>query len=591
MKAFFKKFSLENSFEAFVDTVKRFPLSSMCGMWAFVFVIIQLHFKDWMEDETVGRLILSFVLGYLWFGVCQIYAEAKNLNALKHGALAIIGFAPLLFITFGATDEFFRLVFIFPALLLLIMVAPFFLSKNTDESFWVFNRHLWFGVAVAIVASLLLMGGASAALAAIKYLFDVNIPEESFGDIVAFCSFVLGPIYALSFIPKAFEFKDSECHTPPQVGFIVSWIFAPLVITYMAILYAYFLKIGVTWDIPKGQLSYMIVGFIGIGLVTYLISWPFHGDGYDGKQKGGRALNFIVKYFFAAMIIPVLVQAFSIGLRIHQYGVTEKRYVVAMAALWFGFIAVGFLIKKLQLKHIPLSLAILLLLGSVGPWSARDVSAWSQVGRLEAVLKKHNLLVDGKIVKAEEELPFEVRKNISGISDYVFRHKHEFYGHENNYDFFKDLGFKYLSRWERKNDDLAINNERFNYYSTTRNYGSALDVRGVDYYIQSQYIGISNSKKVIRLDDKVQIELKGLRSNIMTISVVETGEKIRFDLNGAIEKLLKENTSKNLEKPVVVNAQSQSYKVRGEIMSVNGKVTAGKPEISSASMSLYITKK
>ena len=445
MKAIFQKFSLLGNWEVFIETVKRFPLSSLCGVLSFCIAVYAIHNNRTIDEEVILRLILSFGLGYLWFGFCQIFSEAKNLNGVKHGLLALVGFAPLLFITFGSTDEFFRLFFIVPALMLLIMVAPYALRRSHDESFWIFNRHVWFGVAVAYVASLLLAGGVAAALEAIKYLFGVKIPSELWSDIFVFCGFVLGPIYALSFVPRQFDYKDEECHTPIQVGFIVNWIFAPLVLVYMTILYAYFIKIGVMREIPKGQLSYMIVGFLGAGLVTYIVSYPLHGLGgkesgskeSGSKASGSKALRLISKYFFAAMIIPVVMQAVSIGMRIDQYGFTEKRYIVAMSVLWFAFIALGFLFKKLQLKHIPLSLALLLLLGSWGPWSARDISASSQLGRLEKVMKEHGLIKEGQVVPVAEgeDLPSDVRINIRGISDYIFRHKHEFYVFNNKYKF------------------------------------------------------------------------------------------------------------------------------------------------------------
>jgi len=205
-------------------------------------------------------------------------------------------------------------------------------------------------------------------------LFDVRIGNDIFSDIFALSATIVGPIYALSFVPKKFDQGDETCHAPIQVGFITNWILAPLVIIYMGILYAYFVKIGVNWEIPKGQLSFMITGFIGIGLATYMISWP-------QRDTGGKLLQLMMKYFFSAMLIPVVMQAISIGARLDQYGFTEKRYVVAISVLWFAFIAVGFMLKKLDLKHIPLSLACLLLLASWGPWSARDVSAYSQIGK------------------------------------------------------------------------------------------------------------------------------------------------------------------------------------------------------------------
>ena len=583
MGTFLQRFSLSNNLQAFQDTVKRFPLCAICCVFAFIFAFLEIHDVSFVKEETLGRLILTFALGFFWFGFMQILSESKKINSVKHIALALVGFVPLLFITFGSTDEFFRLFFIVPALMLLIMVAPYIKLWSSDESFWVFNRHVWFGVAVAYVASMLLAGGASAALAAIKYLFDVKVPHEFFGDIFAFCGFIVGPIYALSFVPSKFEFKDTECHTPPQVNFIVNWIFAPLVITYMAILYAYFIKIGVNWEIPKGQLSYMIVGFLGAGLATYMVAWPLHG-------KGGKALSLITKYFFPAMIIPVVMQAVSIGMRIEQYGFTEKRYAVAMAVIWFGFIAGGFLLKKLQLKHIPLSLAVLLLLASVGPWSARDVSEASQVGRLESVLEEHGLLVDGQIVGVEKDskLSRDIQVNISGIADYVFAHKHEFYGYEDKYEFFKVLNFNHISKWARKVGAVDGDTGNFNFHFNRIKNETALDMRNTDFYLPHLYFHSSKTDVTFKLYGDKDIVFSPTSDNKI-IARIGGGSEITIDFNGVVKRLIKNSISVDMERePVIVMGKSGRYEVIMSAYNISGKVVDDKPEITSIAASVFI---
>jgi len=573
-----------------IETVKRFPLSSLCGILSFCLAVYAIHFKSSIDEEIVGRLVLSFILGYLWFGICQIYAEAKKLDGIKHGAMALMGFAPLLFITFGSTDEFFRLFFIVPALLLLIMVAPYVLRKTNDESFWVFNRHVWFGVMVSYVAALLLAGGVAAALAAIKYLFGIRIPEELWADIFAFCGFILGPIYALSFVPTKFDYQDEECHTPFQIGFIVNWILAPLVLVYMAILYAYFIKIGVMQEIPKGQLSYMIFGFLAAGLVTYIVSWPL-------QEKGSKALKLISKYFFAAMVIPVVMQAISIGMRIEQYGFTEKRYVVVMSVLWFAFIAGGFLLKKLQLKHIPLSLRMLLLLASWGPWSARDVSKFSQVNRLEKVLMENGLLKDGQVLSVPErtELSVEVRKNISGIAEYVFRHKHEFYGFDNQYKFFQYLGFKHVSKWERKRSASVSDTGRFNFHFNNANaFRAGIDVRDVDFYIQNVIFRKKrNHNRHVNYKDGLSPVVRAEHQDNIVKIFFSDNSMVSINVSGELQKLIDNKTLKGHHNliPIELSGENSRYKVRVKLKNLNGEVKGDKPIINHISASAFITEK
>ena len=553
-----------------------------------VFILTSLTIADidFFDEETLGRVALTLMLGYLWFGISQLVAEAKNLNSFKHIAMVFLGFIPLLFITFGDVSQLYRLVLIIPAFLLLIMVAPYIDKKRHDNrSVWVFNRQLWFGVAVAIVAALILAAGTSAALAAVDYLFDLNIKEKTYLYILSFCGLILAPIYALSFIPRQFDFNQEECHVPSQVNLIVNWIFAPLIIVYMTILYAYFIKIGVNWEIPKGQLSFMITGFIGAGLVIYMISWPLH-------ETRSKALNFFAKYFFIAMLVPIIFQAVSIGMRIDQYGFTQKRYIVAAAVFWFSFIALGFLFKKLQLKHIPLSLAVLLLLSAIGPWSARDVSYHSQYGRMQDTLKKHEMLVDGRIVKADkrEDLPFEVRRNISGIADYIFRYDHEIYGFKDKYKFFEALGFKYVSRWENKRTEQAIKNGKFNYYYHQSGRVESFDVQGVDYYVPRRYVHINRKiPQEISLTEKINLSYQLKKEN--QLEVIVENKAIIFDLTNIADALLvDENRNNKLLAPIPLTQRQGAYQARINIFNLSGRIIDDKAKVDNTSMEFYITR-
>ncbi len=590
---FIKKIISFNGAEAFKDTVKRFPLSSICCFVGFVIVILAIHgvWDDWdIKEKNLARIFLLMLLGYFWFGIVQLIDESHALNTFKRIGLSIAGIVPLALIVFGDTDEFFRLFFIVPALLLLISVAPYILKKSDNDSFWVFNRYVWFGVAVSYLGAMLMAGGIAAAIAAVKYLFDAKIEEEVFGDILALSATIVGPIYALSFVPKRFDQGDEECHAPTQVGFLTNWILAPLAIIYMAILYAYFIKIGITWEIPKGQLSFMITGFIGVGLATFLISWP-------QRETGSKALKLLVKYFFPAMVVPVVMQAISIGMRIDQYGFTEKRYIVALSVLWFAFIAIGFMLKKLELKHIPLSLALLLLIASWGPWSARDVSGFSQLSRMEKVLTENGLYENGQVMKLRkgQELSYEKRVQISGIADYIFSHDHEFAGYKTQYKFFKALNINHISKWERKSNNNVVQDGRFTLnFSNNNAYRGIVDVQKADFYMPNFSIGV-NKGQPIEVDGNSFAT--NLKDNVVTITWND-----RVDLTKDLSEIVSgmiveygtsngENSVKsryNLGDPYELTLSNGNVRVLLMITNINGKMVDDKPEVNYVNGKAFI---
>ncbi|MBX2833631.1 MAG: DUF4153 domain-containing protein, partial [Micavibrio sp.] len=344
--------------------------------------------------------------------------------------------------------------YIFPALLLGVMFAPF-LRGGDDLSVWFYNRKLWVGVAISYIALILLAGGASTALWAVEELFDLDFKTQFYSDIWAFAGLVVGPIYALYWVPERFKYTQDDCNDPPGLKFIVNWISAPMVFVYLAILYAYFARIIITGEVPNGHLAYMISGFIGAGVVTYLAAHPL-------RNEGTLQLRALYKVLFMAMIVPVGFHIYAIWERIGAYGVTEQRYMLALAAVWFAFLAFGNLRGRLPIRVIPMVLAALLVLASFGPWGAVSVSGKSQLARLEALLDEHGLVVDGKVVKAKEDLALEVRADISSILAYLchtdrdamlkgwFELKAKSSRYCNPSGLAGQLGFDYVSQYEAR---------------------------------------------------------------------------------------------------------------------------------------------
>jgi hypothetical protein len=112
----------------------------------------------------------------------------------------------------------------------------------------------------------------------------------------------------------------------------------------------------------------------------------------------------------------------ALWFRIAQYGFTENRYFVFVFGLWLLAMALYFLMSaKKDIRIIPITLFCIALLSSFGPWGAFAVSERSQTSRLEGVLTKNNILVNGKIQKSTVEISFDDQKEISAILAYLDR--------------------------------------------------------------------------------------------------------------------------------------------------------------------------
>ncbi len=441
-------------------TVRRFPLSVLCAVSLFVIGFLMVHrVLQGVDEELIARL--CFILGglYFWFGVTKLASEAQKLSFTSQSLLNLVGGVALILLVGTAALWWIHLFFVFPALLLALMFAPYMTSGN-DTSFWFFNRQMWFGVVVSYAALFLFAGGLSVGFFAIQALFGINLPEEILADIWLFASLILGPVYALSWVPKQFEFSSEDCSDPPGLQFIANWISAPMIFLYMGILYAYFGKIITTGEVPDGQLAILISGFIGAGLVTYLVAWPM-------RESGSPQLRAFYKIFFYAMIIPVGFHFYAIWERISSYGITEQRYVLLLSAIWFATIAIGNVITRMPIKVIPASLCVLLVFASFGPWGAVSLSGHSQYSRLVKVMEENQLLVDGRVVAVKDVISLEDRISISSILQYLCRSERDamvvaLFNREDKhcsaYDLTKELGFDYVHH--RYNDRIYNTHNR-----------------------------------------------------------------------------------------------------------------------------------
>lgn len=575
------------------ETVQRFPLSIACAVLCFFIGLSLIHDLIEFNDDFIARLIVSCIVGFFWFTAVQLYRENHIISNITFLAAAFAGLISLVVIIFwedSGIDFSVRLISIIISLFLLVTVVPYAFFKSDDLSYWSYNRKVSFGISIAFLAAVILFLGASAALASLKYLFEVRISSDVYSTLWLFCATILGPVYGLCFIPRIFKEDPQECTMPTQVGFMANWILAPLVAVYIAILYAYFAKIAFTGEIPKGQLAYMIAGFATAGIFTYLVSWPFV---YDGKAN--KLLASLMKWFFPLLILPAAVQFYAIFLRVDQYGVTEKRYIVVVMALWFSFLALGFTLKKLQLKHIILSLVAILFLSSWGPWGMFHVSYLSQSGRLENLLVENDLLDGDKIIKTNSaaDVPFEARQNISSIVMYLSRqYRHDeaeevLYGYKNQSEFFDALGFEPVSRYQQDDLKRQIENNTFRFHTTDFRYNRVIDVQKADYYIQDFAVYKTNERE-FKLDDEKSITAR-LEDGKLFVSFFGQ-EDVIFDLMPAIEKILADNPAREpLTEPYVLDIAGKGFSMRYHISNIAGDIEDQKPVVSNLVGQAFIT--
>ena len=366
----------------------RFPITLI---WAIAGTLYCIYL---IEDPTADRfennadVFMTLILGISWLIATQFFLE--QLKAEKRWAWMKLVILGLLFVFFlympaqgdelGDNPEFLtRFALFFLAGHLFVLFAPFLL-KWDKAAYWNYLKSISVAIGRSLFFSGVLYLGLVLALAAITALFEVEIRGERYGQLFMFCLGIVNTWIYLSDFPEKVH-NDKVIQFQRAFEVFVKYILIPLVLLYLAILYAYGFKILLEWELPKGWVSYLVTALALLGFVVQVIIDPIQ------KTIQSWTINKFYPWFYL-LLLPLIVLLFvAIFRRISDYGITENRYFVVLSAFWILGISLYLLLsKKRRLIILPISIFILAVCSAIGPWGAIPISKNSQTNRFETLL-------------------------------------------------------------------------------------------------------------------------------------------------------------------------------------------------------------
>jgi hypothetical protein len=208
----------------------------------------------------------------------------------------------------------------------------------------------------------------------LDYLFDLHSSDKGIESIAILVWVGFFPILFLAFNGNSLRLTLKNRFTE----ILFNYILTPAIIVYMLIFYAYFVKVALQWELPKGNVAYMVFGF-GIAayllkMVSYLLAKDYFGWLY-------RNLSYFV--------LPALV-LFWIGTiyRVNEYGFTEDRIYLLIGGAFLTVTSLVLISNKLG-RYLYLSLGIIVVLSvfTYLPFvSAKTLGIKSQQHRFEKTL-------------------------------------------------------------------------------------------------------------------------------------------------------------------------------------------------------------
>lgn len=390
-------FSLRRITAGIVSAIANYPLVIIMAVALGAESIWLIHHEETdLFDEALPWMLAQGMGISLFFALHTVSRYRKLSRAVTGGILAL-GIGVLYLIGYHF-DYMMSMVFeetmvleVFGYALashLLVAFLPFF-RKNTLNGFWQYNKSLFLRAFTTILYTGVLFAGLSGAIAAIQELFDV----EFTGKIFAYLWFVMAfPVSALIFcagVPLADDIDalESSSDLPSGLRLFVQFVLLPLVVVYLCILYAYMGKIMLSWTLPQGWVTILIMAFSVIGMLAMLLVHPF-------QQLTEHAwIKVITKNYYRSLLPLLVLQYVAIFTRISDYGFTSARWAVVAITAWLTFITVyKVFFKGKNIILIPYTLCAVAILFLIGPLSHKSISVWSQTAKINRLVKTLNLI-------------------------------------------------------------------------------------------------------------------------------------------------------------------------------------------------------
>ncbi len=385
------KTRIKNILKQLLRSPLEFPVEAAMGFLFFCISAWHTGHAEWnsatgeYESLVNTDILWLFVpLLVLTFWLHKVNRWAYMASGLLFLPLMALNLKPFLW-TYG-----FSFTYVLAAILLLVGVR-----RMDNRNFAAHALHVVTQLFFGVVISGLLTIAVMAIVASFLYIFGIDTSANIYEYIYEFIWFFIAPQVCCTLISQG----EDEVREPAKVlRLILNFILSPAVIIYTVILYVYFIKIVLVWDLPKGGVAWMVMGFVAVSLAGRLMQYVLKERYYDWFYRN-----------FTWIAIPPLIM-YWIGsiYRIRLYSFTESRFYLLVAGALMTLFVLMLLWRRtrwFQLMALIFGAAIIIFTYIPGI-SAKSIGFRCQNARLQQYISELKLL-DAKTGKFVQRLNFE----------------------------------------------------------------------------------------------------------------------------------------------------------------------------------------
>ena len=379
---------LKSLLKQLMQSPQRFPVELVLGVAFFIIAVWDSESSTW--DEIKLQMDSAVNGDILWFFVPLMVLTfwLHRVNRWAYYASFFL-FLPLMALNLNPFLWTYSFAFTYVLATILLIIGN---RRMDNRSFAAHALHvatqMFFGLLITCIINIVVM----IIVASFFYIFGIEEPKHFYEHIIQFIWFVLAPQICCTLVRQ----NEDEVTEPFKIlRLILNFILSPAVIIYTVILYTYFIKIIFEWDLPKGGVAWMVMGFISVALIGRVAQSILSQRYYDWFYRR-----------FTLIASPPLIM-YWIGsiYRIRLYSFTESRfYLMVAGVLMTLFVLMLFhqRTRRYQLMALIFGAAIILFTYIPGI-SAKSIGLACQKQRLTEIISELKL-TDAKTGKLNDEL-------------------------------------------------------------------------------------------------------------------------------------------------------------------------------------------
>lgn len=476
-----KKYNFKNLYLSLKKSLEKFPVTIITALIMTIIYTLSID-SNFISSKTLTKISifgLTFIVGTFFTETVSKKSSIKSIfmYIISVGLAIFYGFI----IENLKSEELIETMAKIWCCYLIVfpIITIYFHFKKSEKTFEEYITHITINILKISLISSLLAVGIAIVTAIFVYLI---LGGEGYSLILRLEVLMLG-IYL--FPTMLYAFCNTEGEFSKFSKTVIKYVLGTLVIAAFAIIYMYIIKILLLRTIPSNQIFRILGTLFILGLPIWTMVAAFKED---------KLLDKINKKLPILFIPFILLQIYSIGIRISNNGITEMRYLCIMLIIFEVIYIMIYLKRKEKIGNILIVFSILIVVSILVPYiNMYKVSILSQYNNL-------------KIYKQKTEYTEQDKEKINGAYRYLK---------------YKEDGDKYINKLLKKEDIEEI--ELFDDY-----YNQEF---GIEYEKHIKYINAAKSVESINVEeyDKVYF-VEAYESNYQDYETInETFSNVRFN--------------------------------------------------------------